>query len=100
MKNLFIATLLFLISFQLPAGVVFAHSPDPVGGLIKSAYPPPDGLDGDNYFCYSFILSATQAITEISGVGTPTVFPAGQKSRLGIHYQDLMVRGWSVPSLL
>jgi hypothetical protein len=57
--------------------VVFSQPPDPAGGVIKSSWFPPDGLDGDSYAYDSFILGSDQAITEVDWRGGYTNFLSG-----------------------
>ncbi|MFO0830402.1 MAG: hypothetical protein U0637_01035 [Phycisphaerales bacterium] len=64
--------------------LVFEQPPNPAGGHSKSAWYPPDGLDGDEYAWESFVLPANTAVTEVhwrgcytnylSGAGTSPVF--------------------------
>lgn len=44
---------------------VFSQDPNPAGGLDKSSWYPPDGMDGDQYVWDSFALNSTQSIGEI-----------------------------------
>jgi hypothetical protein len=57
--------------------VVFSQPPDLAGGVIKSSWFPPDGLDGDSYAYDSFILGSDQAITEVDWRGGYTNFLSG-----------------------
>ncbi|HEX2836869.1 MAG TPA: hypothetical protein VHN77_01950 [Phycisphaerales bacterium] len=82
---LFCIALLACVCSAAPASVlVFEQPPNPAGGHSKSAWYPPDGLDGDEYAWESFVLPADTAITEVrwrgcytnylSGAGTSPVF--------------------------
>ncbi len=57
--------------------IVFSQPPNPAGGVIKSAWYPPNGLDGDAYAYDSFVLSANAAITEIDWRGGYTNILSG-----------------------
>lgn len=56
---------------------VYSQAPDPAGGVIKSAWYPPDGLDGDAYAFDSFVLGSTQSISGIQWRGGYTNFLSG-----------------------
>lgn len=44
---------------------IFAQAASPSGGGVKSAWFPPNGLDGDQYVWDSFTLGSSQTINEI-----------------------------------
>ncbi len=48
---------------------VYVQPPSASGGVMKSAWYPPDGLDGDSYAYESFVLNSTQSITRIDWRG-------------------------------
>ena len=72
-----LATLLSAAAAPAQTEVVFSQPPDPAGGLYKSAWFPPDGLDGDSYAYDSFVLPADRMITEIDWRGGYTNFLGG-----------------------
>lgn len=61
-----------ILSIQTHAVVVYSHPPNPAGGYHKSAWFPPDGLDGDIYCFDSFILPTNTAINEVRWRGAYT----------------------------
>jgi hypothetical protein len=71
------ASLALALPAQGQTQVVFSQPPNPAGGLVKSSWYPPDGLDGDSYAYDSFILGSNQAITEIDWRGGYTNFLSG-----------------------
>lgn len=62
---------------ELLSQVVYSQTPDPNGAIIKSAWYPPDGLDGDAYAYDNFTLSSTQTITQLQWQGGYTNFLSG-----------------------
>lgn len=67
---------------RLAASVlVFEQPPNPAGGHSKSAWYPPDGLDGDEYAWESFVLPADTAITEIHWRGCYTNYLSARARR-------------------
>ncbi|HMA47472.1 MAG TPA: FlgD immunoglobulin-like domain containing protein, partial [Frankiaceae bacterium] len=57
--------------------VVYQQPHDGSGQVMKSAWYPPDGLDGDEYVYDSFVLGAGQAVTAIAWRGGYTNFLSG-----------------------
>lgn len=57
--------------------VVYSQPPSPSGGVLKSSWYPPDGLDGDAYAYDSFTLGSTQTIDQIQWRGGYTNFQSG-----------------------
>lgn len=72
-----VTALVGLFGAPAVAGVVFEQPPDPAGGQYKSAWYPPDGLDGDQYVYDAFIVPTDQAITEIHWRGAYTNYLSG-----------------------
>lgn len=56
---------------------VFAQQPNPSGGLEKSAWLPPDGLDGDQYCWDDFTLPSSQTLTTVRWRGGYIYSPSG-----------------------
>ncbi len=54
------------------ADTVYDQPPHPSGGQYKSAWYPPDGMDGDQYVYDGFTLASSQAITQIRWRGAYT----------------------------
>jgi len=76
MRSLFLV-ILCLVTVTAYAAVVYTQPPDATGTVLKSAWYPPDGLDGDAYVFDAFTLNANQAITEIHWRGGYTNFKSG-----------------------
>lgn len=57
--------------------VAYTQAPNSAGGHDKSAWYPPDGLDGDQYVWDSFVLPADKSITEIDWRGCYTNYLSG-----------------------
>lgn len=68
MKKLLLCWLL-LISALASGATVFQQPPSAAGGLLVSAWYPPDGTDADYYVWDDFTLPSAAAITEIRWVG-------------------------------
>lgn len=77
MRLLGIISLLVLMATALPAAIVYSQAPEGTGTVIKSAWYPPDGLDGDIYAFDDFVLNTTQNITEIRWRGGYTNYLSG-----------------------
>ena len=71
------AILISFIAAQARAVEVFAQPPSAGGGVHKSSWYAPDGLDGDEYAFDSFTLAATTAISEIHWRGGYTNYLSG-----------------------
>jgi hypothetical protein len=80
----FLFFLLSVLSWAANAAVVFQQAPSASGGIHKSSWYSPDGLDGDEYAWDGFTLTSDAAISEIhwrggytnylSGAGTSPVY--------------------------
>ncbi len=57
--------------------IVFEQPSSPTGGIHKSAWYPPDGLDGDEYAFDNFTLASSAAISEIHWRGGYTNYLSG-----------------------
>lgn len=57
--------------------VVYAQASSPSGGVTKSSWLPPNGLDGDQYAYDGFTLPVTQNITQIGWRGGYTNYLSG-----------------------
>ena len=55
----------------------YTQTASPAGGVLKSSWYPPDGLDGDAYVFDSFTLNTAADITEITWRGGYTNFLSG-----------------------
>lgn len=79
MKRLLLATLLLSLLLAAPgrATVVFEQPHNGGGTLNKSAWYPPDGLDGDAYCWDSFSVASNTAITEVHWRGGYEYHPSG-----------------------
>ncbi len=95
-----------ILTSHAAADVRFTQPPSPAGGLHKSAWYPPDGLDGDEYTYDGFTLTTGAAITEIrwrggytnylSGAGKAPVFDftiSIYRSTAGVSQPDLGAGG-------
>lgn len=70
-------SLLSILTAGVQASIAFQQPPNPAGGQYKSAWYPPDGLDGDEYTYDSFSLSSNTPITEIHWRGAYTNYLQG-----------------------
>ncbi len=59
------------------ADVAYSQPPNPAGGHYKSAWYPPDGLDGDEYAWDAFTIASGGAITEVHWRGCYTNYLSG-----------------------
>jgi hypothetical protein len=83
MKTITLAVLLSAAAAQLRADVVCSQPPPPSGGVCKSAWLPPDGLDGDEYAWDNFTLPAAQAIMQVRWRGGYTnILSGGGQARV------------------
>lgn len=64
-SNVLALLVLLLATVHSNADQIFSQPPNPAGGQYKSAWYPPDGLDGDMYCYDNFTLAAGAAINEI-----------------------------------
>ena len=76
MKHL-LMILLALLCSMARADIVFEQAPSAAGGIHKSSWYAPDGLDGDMYAYDSFTLAADTAITQIHWRGGYTNYLSG-----------------------
>lgn len=67
MRSVVLALLALLASFisSARADVLYSQPPLATGGLIQSSWNAPDGGDSDQFVWDSFVLPASQAITEV-----------------------------------
>lgn len=73
-----LVVLVLLPTPRLSAASLYSQPPDPNNGtILKSAWYPPDGMDGDEYAFDSFVLGSTQTITEIHWRGGYTNYKSG-----------------------
>ena len=85
-KTLCLAALLSSLALPSGAAVLYGQPPATSGARYKSAWYPPDGLDGDSYAYDSFQLSANQAITEIDWRGAYNNYLSGAgQSRMALR---------------
>lgn len=71
------ALAVLLLGAAAGAAVVFEQPHNGGGTLHKSAWYPPDGLDGDAYCWENFTLPATTAVTTVQWRGGYEYHPAG-----------------------
>ena len=74
---LVLSALALLLVPAARADTVFNQPPDPAGGHYKSAWYPPDGLDGDQYVWDDFTLAANTAVSQIQWRGCYTNYLSG-----------------------
>ncbi len=77
LSNILALLVLLFATARSGAAEIFSQPPNPAGGQFKSAWYPPDGLDGDMYSYDNFTLSAGAAINEIRWRGAYTNYLSG-----------------------